>query len=74
MAVTLDTLLHSLANRMQAAVASAGLLHLSGTLRDDSSAVALRQLMNELEAATAIVKAMHREYETAQSKKKSAAG
>ena len=74
MAATLDKLLHSLANHMQTASAGATLLSLSGSVSDESTAKRLQALMNELQAAATIVQAMQREYEAAESKKKSAAG
>ena len=68
----LDKLIHSLANRMQAAAAAAGLLELSGALRDDAATAALQKLMDELYEASRVVQAMATEYERGQSQKKSA--
>jgi hypothetical protein len=56
---------------MQAAAAGAALLQFSGKL---DQAEPLQKLVDELRAATEVVQAMRREYETEQQRKKAATG
>ena len=68
---TLPELLHHMANRMQAASAGAILLR-SGNL-PAAEAEALQKLVDEVQAASEIVKAMRREYDSSAAARKQSA-